>query len=571
MLTLVALAVLAGGGQSSWAGLVGSMEKVRPGRLPPAASSARLLLARGECEGAQVVIQTPARGVVAEATPLRGEAAPIRPRLYREAFVRVRTPSNGMGEAGLWPDPLVPVEDAYAGEGRRALPHDSTLERPLVLYVEVCAPRDQPEGRHEGEILLQGQGLPELRLRVVAEVLPFALPATSSLETSFGLSGYSLARGHRMAPRSAEAGALLREYATALLAHRLSAHGMSMDPPPARWARGELSVDFAEYDREMAPFLDGTALPSGARFNTADVRDWLRAPSDEARVAYYRAFRDHFLARGWKARLFFYAKDEPRPEDHPLVLAQSIRARKADLPVLVTGPADESLIGAADILCPNLNCFFPRPGLSTCRNVLPAPALRPRLGGKASLWWYQSCSSHGCNLGASPDPAIERAYRGWASYMIDHPAALNRAMGPLAYLAGIGGELYFDTAHAYASKDPWEDLFEFGGNGDGTLFYPGTPERIGGQTHVPIESLRLKQIRDGLEDYEYLLLAERLGDKAIARRSAERLARSGYEIALDPQVWASTREGLARRITALATNTGRRATSEGDQRARPGR
>jgi hypothetical protein len=71
----------------------------------------------------------------------------------------------------------------------------------------------------------------------------------------------------------------------------------------------------------------------------------------------------------------------------------------------------------------------------------------------------------------------------------------------------------------------------FGGNGDGNLFYPGRPEGydgsedsvIGGRTDIPIESLRLKRIRDGREDYEYLRELRSRGREARARAIAERL------------------------------------------------
>jgi len=38
----------------------------------------------------------------------------------------------------------------------------------------------------------------------------------------------------------------------------------------------------------------------------------------------------------------------------------------------------------------------------------------------------------------------------------------------------------------------WTDQYRFGGNGDGTLFYPGTPDRVGGTDPIPIESMRMK-------------------------------------------------------------------------------
>ncbi|MHB8875588.1 MAG: DUF4091 domain-containing protein [Myxococcaceae bacterium] len=544
--TLLAAGVLA------WAGTASTLVKVRPGSIPALAPSARLSLARGECGGVQLVAKPPAAGVGARLEGFRG----LEARLYREDFVEVRTPSNGQGASGAWPDPLVPVQDGYANELRRALPADSTEARPLVLYLELCAPLSLSPGAHGGAVRLSARGLPAQRVPVAVRVRRFEVPATSSLPTSFGISLYSIARGHRLEPVSPEARALLQDYGKALLAHRLSAHGMGMEAPPVRFEGSRAVVDFSGYDAELAPFLEGSALPSGARFTTTDLRDSPQAVSEEEKVRYYRAVREHHQSRGWPARLFFYAKDEPAPADFPLVLRQSARVRGAGgVKVLVTAPQDERLDGAADILCPNLNCFFPRPGAQTCRNPQPVAALRAKLPPGTQVWWYQSCSSHGCGHGPMEDPAAEQAYSGWASYMVDHPAPSNRAMGALAYSEGIDGELYFDTVHAFNQGDPWEGVFEFGGNGDGTLFYPGTPARVGGERHVPIESLRLKQLRDGLVDYEYLRLLERLGDRPLARASARRLVRSGYEINPDPAEWESVRQVVGARIDALWRRT----------------
>jgi hypothetical protein len=224
--------------------------------------------------------------------------------------------------------------------------------------------------------------------------------------------------------------------------------------------------------------------------------------------------------------------------------------------VLITAPLDDAFRASADILTPTLNCFFVREGPQTCRNVVPMATLRGRLAPGTRVWWYQSCNSHGCNGGPAEDPEIERAYRGWASYMVDHPAPLNRAMGPLAFSNGVDGELYFDTVFAYNTRDPWKDVFEFGGNGDGTLFYPGTPARLGSGGHQPVASLRLKHLRDGLEDYEYLRLLTTLGEGEFARACARKLARSGHEIEHRSAVWEQVRRDMTARLRA------RWATSE---------
>ncbi|WNG38588.1 DUF4091 domain-containing protein [Archangium violaceum] len=520
--------------------VVSALEKVRPGVTLKGEKEARLSLARGECEAAQVVLPPDVSRLRVKPLALKGPGGKtLEASVWREAFLEVKTPSNSQGGTGPWPDPLVPVEAPPGPKGT-----------PTVLYVELCAPEQQVPGIYQGALSVEADGKPLSPVPFSAEVQPFVLPATSSLPNSFGISLYSIAKGHGLKPESPEARELLRDYALALLSHRVSAHGMSMNPPPVRFEDGKPVVDFSTYDAELAPFLEGTALPSGARFTTTDVRDNPAARTDKEKAAYYRALAEHFREKGWRARLFFYAKDEPKPEDVPLVRAQAQRVRAAnkDVPVLVTTPLDEALRGSADILAPTLNCFFPRPGPQTCRNVLPLKALRGKLEPHVKVWWYQSCNSHGCTGGPAEDPSVEKVYSGWASYMVDHPAPLNRAMGPLAFLSGVDGELYFDTVFAYNTKDPWKDLFEFGGNGDGTFFYPGTPSRPGFTRHQPVVSLRLKHLRDGLEDYEYLQLLESLGEQTFAREAARRLTRSGYEVETDPRQWEQVRREMTTRL-----------------------
>lgn len=544
--TLLALGLLGAPAPARWAGAVSALEKVRPGNVPRGEPAARLLLARGECEGIQVAVPPPVEQVDATVEPLANSKGRLEHRLYRVGYVPVTTPSNSEGAPGLWPDPLIPTEDAFTGESRSALPFDSTVERPLVLYVELCAPSTLAPGTYRGALTLTASGRPRQRVELSARVISATLPASSSLSNSFGISIYSIARGHGLTAPSTEASKLLRLYATALLSHRLSAYGMGIDPPPARREGGRLLVDFGAYDQELGPFLDGTALPSGARFTSTEVRLPSKSASDEEVVAYLRAYADHFRTKGWPVTLFRYAKDEPRPEDFALVRRQAEQVRRVQgVRLLVTSALQPELDGASDILCPPLNCFFPRKGLQTCSRVLPAQELHQRLGTGRKLWWYQSCNAHGCDHGPFEDPAVERAYSGWASYMVDHSALRNRAMGPLAYLAAVEGELYFDTVYAFHQGDPWEGVWAFGGNGDGTLFYPGTPERIGGKSAVPVESLRLKHIRDGLEDYEWLRLVDSRGAPELAREAARSLARSGYEIATSPKPWEQARERLA--------------------------
>ena len=543
-----ALAAVMGATSGHWAVALSALEKVRPGHLPTGSPEAMLVLSRGECQATQVLIPPPRSDVTALPLALQGPGK-LEVRLYREGYVRVTVPSNLEGAPGLWPDPLIPAVDRYRNEARSAFPANSTAEQPLVVYVEVCAAQDAPTGRSTGDLLLEARGVPAARVPVTVDVLRPTVPATSSLPNTFGLSLYSMAKGHGLDPASPAARTLLQDYMRAALSHRLSLHGLTMEPPPPTFREGRAQLDFRAYDAELSPFFEGTALPSGARFTSAELRESRAAATDDEQAAYDLAFTEHFSAQHWAAQLFFYAKDEPTADELPLVVTQARRIHRVPgIPVLVTAPFDTLLSGAADVLCPNLTCFFPRPGPATCRHVEPAAELRARLG-KTRLWWYQSCTSHGCG-GPTGKPAIDGVYTGWASYMVDHPVALNRAMGPLAFLEGVGGELYFDTVFAYNASDPWQGVLAFGGNGDGTLFYPGTPSRVGGAHHVPVESLRLKAIRDGLQDYEYLVQLAARGDEAFARSAVRAVIRSGHDIERSAAKWDELHRALVKRLDA---------------------
>ena len=134
---------------------------------------------------------------------------------------------------------------------------------------------------------------------------------------------------------------------------------------------------------------------------------------------------------------------------------------------------------------------------------------------------YNSCSSMGCDSvtgGGEVDYWPASYWDGWPSYGIDQPETQARAMGWMSFKYRTTGEYYYDTSKQLASawKDCQVDVFDciyaYGGNGDGTLFYPGTAEPkpsigspgIGGTHDIPLESMRMKAIRDGREDYLYL-------------------------------------------------------------------
>jgi len=145
-----------------------------------------------------------------------------------------------------------------------------------------------------------------------------------------------------------------------------------------------------------------------------------------------------------------------------------------------------------------------------------------------------------------------RTFQGWPGYEIDRPGASVRAMGWLAYRERVAGELYYSMLEAW-SADPWRSARAFAGNGDGTLLYPGLPSRLGGTHGFPVESIRLKLVRDAAEDRELLELAERSGLGQLAERLSARVAPSVRGFARDARPWLDAHRELGAAIaSALA-------------------
>jgi hypothetical protein len=503
-------------------------EKIRPDARPKVEAQAprlKLAAAGGECVGAQIVVQGPAQQLSA--------SADAGLDLYRVATINLKFPSGPEGATGEWPDALIPARDFLYKETRKAFPIDVPAGKLQSIFVEACLPRGGGPSRSSASVKLSWTGgaqeVPvELRARA------FDLPATPALVTAFGFSGYSAAKGHG---RPVEASVqLTHDYDLIALRRGVTLMGGRQDPPHFDGSK----INWSEYDAEVAPFLGGTALPSGARWTSIDMREPGKLTREGRRI-FRQAWVQHFRERGWLGRLFRYVTDEPPPKKFPEVEAKTHEYLEdvPDVRRLVTASFSNEL-PSVNLYTPVINCVGARN--PTCGHAAERSAYR-------TLWWYQSCLSHGCS--SDGKPITDPAFRGWPSYMIDAPATAARAMGTLAFVQDVAGELYFDTVLAYETQEPWTDQWAFGGNGDGTLFYPGTPERIGGKHDIPIESLRFVQISRSIADHGYLSLCAQLGDRPLALAEARAVAPSSKGFSRDPQAYQQMREHLASRIEAL--------------------
>jgi hypothetical protein len=391
-------------------------------------------------------------------------------------------------------------------------------------------------------------------LPVRLAVWNFALPATATLHSGFGLSwnglctqaygGYSSCGAYPGAGGNADAAveqSHLAEVAM-FLDYRVSLADAVYAPPGTAWTH---------FDSTYGPSLNGTA----ATEMTGAKMTHLWYAGDRANATSLAAWHDHFASDGWLDRTSVYFCDEP-PNGCSWSEAQSRadtihQAAPGLMTLLTTDLAHASandLLDRVDIMVPIVESMESRDHASV-RGDYDAWLAR---GGK-HLWWYQSCDEHESCSNGSPGPATAT----WPSYMVDASPMRNRVFQWLAYVYGIEGELYYATDYCWTDScggqsDPWVSLYAFGGNGDGTLFYPGTPAKIGGTMPVPVPSMRLALIRDGMEDYEYLHALDAAGDAGTAHEISSGFITNTYTFSDDPAKLQAARIELGTKLHQLS-------------------
>lgn len=534
----LALAVIGGAlpgsarGARIWTAL--ASEKIRadePARVQPSAS---IEAAQNEFEAFQVIVTGPASGVSARVSPFEGPGTLSGAKLYREDFLEVLSPSADDGATGLIPDALVPDVDDVVGEKRNAFPFDVPKGQSRGIWVELHVPPGAAPGHYQATVTVHTDG-GDTNVPVALKVWSFSLPSTASIKTAFSMSYGGVVKQHGAA---GEALTQLRQrYAQLALDHRVSLWNLWDDGTQEGWSH---------FDAAYGPFLDGAAptqLP-GAKLTTLKSGASLTSASDHADWA------AHFRSRGWFERLFQFSGDEPpwfSSWSDIQLRAQNAKRADPEFRTFVTTELENvearNLESSIDAISSIINSMEDRPGPGSSGS---AGEKYPKYAGFLSssplkeLWLYQSCWSFGCGL--------VQTTTGWPTYAVDSNAVRSRAMAWLSHRYGAKGEFYYEMTQAFYSADPWVDQRAYGGTGDGTLFYPGTATRIGGQTDIPVASIRLKMIRESYEDYEYLKMLSDLGGAREAEEIGRQLFPHAWETDQSPAALMAARRAIAEEI-----------------------
>lgn len=487
--------------------VVPSLARVGADDAPATTMSAEVFAARGETRSFQVVVQAPATGLKglnlsrAPFTSASGGKIPVScATLYRGHFVNVPIPcpSGSLGP-GWYADALIPFLDPDTGLTPigpgldiRAVPFDvppGQWSRNTVFWVDVAVPRDAAPGVYTA-ILLVFCDLGTVPVPITLTVWNFTLPVKPSLYSAF------LVDGPPSLPIAKE-----------LLRNRLM-------PVPVTPSSERALIDglgLASVDLGLWSGADAGATTMPAPPPPATV---------QGALAVHQADLLHYA----------YTADEITPS---AAMIESIKAwsralHKAGANQLITTPPlpalydDGTGVAAVDIWV-----VLPKQYDSTGTQEAKTRG--------TMVWSYNTLSQDDY----SPKWLINSL-----------PIGFRLQPGLLSQSLGLSGILYW-RVNRYTS-DPWHDVVTdheggVGFAGEGMLVYPGA--NVG--TLAPAPSMRLKWLRDGVNDFEYVQMLKRAGWGDGAVKLSRSIAADFKNWTKDPAALESARIKMGRVLDAI--------------------
>ncbi len=473
------------------------MEKVLKEAAPPEATgdAIQIYAAKNESEPFQIVVRANADSTTTLSMPaFSGPGSIPRIEIRRVGYVKIDKPSDATSiKSGFVPDPL---EHTTFGANE---PTKGGENQPF--WVTVTVPEDAAAGDYTSTLTVTVNGTAQA-VPVKLHVFDFALPKKIGFDGNWNLSFEALGGSASLAA--------VEKLKTWLFEHRIVPSSVAW-PAGLNYnggidydcATGTFSEKANDYDfSRLGPkYIDGVGW-NGTGFPSFQVMTFVnnstprpqnfcgvdRGPDHFGTAAYnaewsklLKAIDAKVVEKGWQKKAYYYVQNEPQ--------------NQADYDVAA------HLASIAKTAAPNLR-------IAVSEEPKPEIAENPRGNGKTyDLWWADL--SH-----FEPSYAKTRQAKGeevwWYFLYGDRPPYFN----PIAIdHAGIESRIGFFAAWKYRIRgfayysvtgwgaDPYQNPRPEGTdmNGDGFLLYPPKNGEL-------TSSIRWELLREGEEDFEYLLL-----------------------------------------------------------------
>lgn len=362
---------------------------------------------------------------------------------------------------GLWPDPLMPpaVTDIEPGV---------TQSFWITLYV----PEETSAGIYNGAVAVRAKDRPPLYIPFSVKVFDFSLPKENNLKTAFDFyphitaSRYPQKEKETKQAYDARIARLNEQYVVDMLKYRINPI-LNIDPLS--------QADLRRVDRYRMYGLNNFSIGKrGGTFNN----NWPKSDEEIDKLfSLYRRYGENLKINRMMDYHYIYTWDEGEIGNPQVAkITSMIHKAHPELKNMVCyhgfwNPDKDPEWGRnIDIWCFGIGDF----------NEEKMRKLETR---GLEMWMYIS------GPGSSGEPNLA----------IDFDSIDYRIIPWLCWKYDIKGFLYW-CVNWWPYVDPFENASntKWNQNGNGLLYYPGE--------NGPIASLRLEVFRDGMEDYEYLVL-----------------------------------------------------------------
>jgi hypothetical protein len=481
---------------------------------PGSSLQATLWAARGEYEPFQVVVRPGGSGLTnldLSVSDLVGPGNQVISAasytLYREYYVHVPQSSQDMGGSnrplgpGWYADGLIPFKDPVTGAKLtgallQATPVSVPAGQNQPFWVDLAVPRSAAPGQYSGTLTVtsdQGSATVSVNLHV----WNFTLPAQPSLKSSFGV----------YAPNTQD-----KPTHEELLRHKI----MPFIVNP---------TDESDLMSRLGLNTTGLWFWTGANVGTCSIPAPPSVATIQSSMAQHQAGLPTYL----------YTADEIKncPAMFPNLKLWAENIHSAGSRSLITVPPIQALQDD---------------GSGTGRSAVDIWVLHPK--------YFSSYPNELATVKAKGDEVwsynalVQDSYS--PKWLVDFtPVNFRIQSGFISQSLGLKGLLYW--AVNYWTSDPWNNIqYPAGGYqfpGEGILVYPGAQVGISGVA----PSMRLKWLREGVEDYEYVEILKQMGWGNWALQAIQPVAADFANWSNDPSAIESVRMQLGQQIDALNT------------------
>jgi hypothetical protein len=506
------------GGPAVW--IAPSLHRVGMNDAAGNETQANIWAAKGEYQSFQIVANGGSAGskiVNVTVSDLTGPDGQVIPRnsftLYREKYVHVNSSSpNWKGSnqpigPGWYADALIPFTDPDSGKpisgaALTALPFEVKAGANQPVWVDLLVPRTAKAGQYTGTYTVTSDH-GSTTAPISLTVWNFALPTAPSLKSSFVF---------------------------------FQAGSLAADKEMLRNKLFPLSVNRGDEDRLMKEY--GLSATDIGPFSGADIGRCSMSPAPSA-----AQFKSLAATQQPGLMLYNYSADE---------------------------------IGSCKNLYPTIKQWaqnMHQAGIKNLISMSPTPALYDDGTGSGrsavDIWVLLPVMYN--NSGARVNEVLKKGDAVWSyntlvqdayspKWEIDFsPVDFRIQPGFISQSLNLTGMLYWRVDKWPA--DPWNNVNNAGTYsssnypGEGMLVYPG--KQVGVQGVVA--SMRVKWLRDGVQDYDYVQMMKELGKGDEAMEIARSVGPDWVHWTRDPNAVEAARKKLGERIDQLMTAASRPA------------